>query len=261
MLNEINKPKIFYHYTSLEALFSITQSKVLRLMSHHSMNDTAELKVHDDLIINTLQGLKNKKNEKEIDSIISQFQHYKKKECFLFCFSESHDILTQWRLYADNSYGVAIGFKEIKGDDYVSDVFSTKCLMKLLYETEDSFKNFMIKQIEDAIKEVENEPSSFQAYAYGITGISFQFKHESFKAEKEHRLLYNEYWAKKEYIPEHIIKNGKMVSFVNKPFTLDQIEEIWITPNFKDRVGLEKYLESIGLSRSIVKEYQTTYKP
>ena len=45
-----------------------------------------------------------------IDKMIEHVKGYKDLMAYIACFSESDDYLAQWRGYADNGRGVAIGF-------------------------------------------------------------------------------------------------------------------------------------------------------
>lgn len=116
-------PKIFYHYTSLDALFNIVTSKTFRLTSLRSSNDKKELSYSCDEFLTTFRSI----FENELDANARQcFQKMINsvdedplifnKECkinrasYALCLSNKRDNLTHWDRYAANCAGVCIGF-------------------------------------------------------------------------------------------------------------------------------------------------------
>lgn len=115
--------EIYYHYTSLDALYSIVTSKTFRLTSLKSSNDKKELYYKPDNFLKDFSNAcDNEKNEyaKEYlglvrDSIkLNQKSFF--KECrqrtfpYALCLSEKKDNLTHWDRYASRCTGVCIGF-------------------------------------------------------------------------------------------------------------------------------------------------------
>ena len=119
-------PKILYHYCSVETLLSIIQNKTIWLSDASKTNDSSELKYIFDFFTATvdviLESYGNKYNDlikekvrKIINStmeglVYDKIRIAKYKKNFICCFSEAKDLLSQWRAYANDGNGVAIGF-------------------------------------------------------------------------------------------------------------------------------------------------------
>lgn len=120
IMNEWGKD-ILYHYCSTEAFHSIVTTHSIRLSSLSLSNDSMEgnmatdalvrLAKRDRLDAGTIQILRGK-----LDLYIN--------ESLGFCLSEHRDQLSQWRGYAADATGVAIGFSreylELLRDEYNS---------------------------------------------------------------------------------------------------------------------------------------------
>ena len=117
------EPRIFYHYTSLEALYNIVQSKTFRLTSLRSSNDRKELSYNRGEFLKDFKTVcENEKDEntrlwlnlfaENVDKNTAKFF----KECagkhtpYALCLSKKRDNLTHWARYASNCTGVCIGF-------------------------------------------------------------------------------------------------------------------------------------------------------
>lgn len=101
---------MIYHYCDAAAFKSIVEHKQVWLSDITKLNDTSEYKVGFNLIQNILieKGLENEDALKNIhpEKMIDIFQ------ILICCFSLDGDSGSQWRLYADDSKGLSIGFDE-----------------------------------------------------------------------------------------------------------------------------------------------------
>lgn len=114
--------EIYYHYTSLNALYSIVKTKTFWLTSLKSSNDKKELYYKSETFLEDFFKVCN--HEKDID-VQKYFQLIKKSiklnnvdfvtACkqetypYALCLSEQKDNLTHWSRYAENCKGVCIG--------------------------------------------------------------------------------------------------------------------------------------------------------
>lgn len=103
--------RIVYHYCDANALLSILEHKKLRFTHAAFVNDTSE--IHHGLKI-CKQVLQERLGIKPLDQIVRHTIEYLNRnelwQYYLCCFSESRDKLSQWRAYAGNGSGFAIGF-------------------------------------------------------------------------------------------------------------------------------------------------------
>lgn len=115
--------EIYYHYTSLDALYSIVSSKNFRLTSLKTSNDKKELCYKQENFLEDFEKVIEKEsddNTKRCFRVIEESIKLNKdefiKSCkkkiypYALCLSEKKDNLTHWDRYAVNCTGVCIGF-------------------------------------------------------------------------------------------------------------------------------------------------------
>jgi hypothetical protein len=130
---------LLYHYCSNFSFQSIVQHRRLRLSPLTMSNDAKEGRHVLDAARRILPDSFRSKDTalEELERIISYVS------ALGFCLSEDGDVLSQWRGYADNAQGVAIGFasetlqssiKKESRDKFVAE------LVPVLYDTAESFE-------------------------------------------------------------------------------------------------------------------------
>lgn len=172
-------PDYIYHYTSNDVLVKILERKSLRLSTHNYLNDAMEGKQFYKL-------LEKHPSQPGIEKIEIIEQALSPFELFVACFSSECDSLSQWRAYAGNGEGVAIGFSTkailsvIKG-----------CQEALLYPVvyADNYSDLTKDQarLVDSIMISSGTPkrSGLQSFAKERWAI----KSNAFSEEKEFRLI------------------------------------------------------------------------
>ena len=111
---------IVYHYCSLETFKSIIENKCLWLCDVQKSNDSAERVYFNNLMLQTVkQYLEQLKppthNIERKSAALQQLQNAlstpqdELASVYSCSFSNDGDLLSQWRGYADDGYGVAIG--------------------------------------------------------------------------------------------------------------------------------------------------------
>lgn len=119
--SEDDNNNLVYHYCSTQTFLSIIQNKTIRFSDANMLNDAEEgiwgYKIFIEAVNRFLkkEGIPEgfpaipKDFFDEIDKIWSSFQL--RLMNFIACFSTDGDSLSQWRAYADDGRGFAIGFK------------------------------------------------------------------------------------------------------------------------------------------------------
>jgi len=102
---------MIYHYCSLENFHKIIMSKELFLFNAKIMNDSLETNWINHLIAEELSKRKDDFNNDDVKSLETSF-NLNRIYPYISCFSSEGDSLGQWRAYADDGKGVAIGFNE-----------------------------------------------------------------------------------------------------------------------------------------------------
>jgi hypothetical protein len=246
------------------------RTSIIRLMSYKSMNDSSELIVKKDHIENLLEKLKETNSDKhnEINVIKASYSMSTQLDSFMFCLSERPDILTQWRLYADETYGVTIGFspaeinlKNIDPHNFINERFTP---IKVLYD-ENEISNHIEYIVNSSVLKIkDNHCLRIGAEVFKET---LSYKNPSFYAEQEWRYVSCPATAAPELplrLPracQWLVKNRTLTNYIECTFNLDSIKEIHVTSNFKSPDELPYYLlDRIGLDIP-VKLYETSFKP
>jgi hypothetical protein len=102
--------EVVYHYCSTQTFLAIINTKTIRLSDINTMNDYAEMHWAYDKFMQAIDLELDKYDRAfldEIDKLVSSLQLYSLP--LISCFSKEADVLSQWRAYADNGAGVALG--------------------------------------------------------------------------------------------------------------------------------------------------------
>lgn len=218
-MSNANAPKVLYHYCSLSAFTSITSSKEIRLTDLLKSNDYLEGKwLYEaiDFALNSLKAqwrqhpvldkLEDLQLEESRNLLFSVFCKYIEQtqtnqtanDAFYgFCLSEEKDLLSQWRGYADDGQGVAIGFSKeffqsicdplpenpLIGFNSVK--YSSEELLQFLA---DEMSSFIL-----LIKNPENIALPEESSKLRLSKDSIFFKNHSFKEEKEWRFVFRDW--------------------------------------------------------------------
>ena len=194
--------RIYYHYCSVDTFFNIMQTSTIRLGNPLFMNDSAEMIWLLELLKNYVAKNRNcpeiLKRWDQIKQMINKLLQ-RIDVPFIFCLSKGNDVLSQWRSYADDGKGVAIGIdvnrllkldtELLVGKDIIYD---DKEQMKLLEQKklDDSLDDF-IEELE-MVLQGENETeiySKVRKVASYILNEAIICKNPAFEEEREFRIL------------------------------------------------------------------------
>lgn len=228
--------KLVYKYCSVSSAFSILKNSEFWLFNNLSMNDYMDCrwcmyKINQMLETNFTKDYKDGK----FDELLKNY-NLNDRPVYMTCFSEEGDLLSQWRGYADDGHGVAIGIDieetgiEIKNDygelnEFFVTNASPNCKLsmgwaKCSYEENKQedllnsiFNNFLNSTI-DSNKIVNTSALLFT--------LNIIFKNSGFKEEKEWRLV---------DVPLILNENGKILGNPSALFFLNSLDNI--KPYFK----------------------------
>lgn len=207
-------PKVIYHYCSVEVMKSILCNKNIWLSDTYKTNDKLEMywilsNVRDVLPDIFKECAEKYKQEivKYIDIFIESFDNiiesyrqpneYKSKK-FVTCFSEKGDLLSQWRAYGDDGFGVSIGFdtkflklfEDLTSNEFSKIVYNKKKVITFLKELIGEqlkyiFMDCVNDNLENTIEKIYLELSMLIRSIYDE---GFIYKDPHFSEEKEWRL-------------------------------------------------------------------------
>ena len=110
-------PPIIYHYCNADSLVGILSSGNLWFSDVFTLNDTSEIKHGVNLACELLEHSVARPDttapiEIFANAVINELQKNIESSAYYFvcCFSTEEDMLSQWRLYADDARGFALGF-------------------------------------------------------------------------------------------------------------------------------------------------------
>ena len=248
---------ILYHYCSLDTFMKIIETKTLRLSEIEKSNDYMELVWLKGKIIPEIIKQRYKKkfgstplvykfegiSTKGAEGIIKMLEWFcdregqdKMFESFTLacCLSESGDLLSQWRGYADNARGISLGMDRT----IFEKVFKIPCLDentispinfdKIKYVDENLYLNNIIfnSELEVVVKVVDEFLNNLQRtnddnlkhiiteFLYSVSILAPIYKNSAFSEEKEWRAYINYLYPSNENPNENLVKEHNEI--VNK---------------------------------------------
>jgi len=193
--NKKQPPHTLYHYTGQAGLIGIIGAAELWATKIQYMNDATEFGLALRLARETLDHLTSNSTPSERNACVQLKRSLEGLEdinIFAVCFCEHGDLLSQWRGYAGNSSGYAIGFDP----DALMQIADRNhfALGRCIYD-----QDVQSRIIQEAITHcIENESTPLTSgRRWGFHGpladILFRcgafFKDKSFEEEKEWRLV------------------------------------------------------------------------
>ena len=272
-----------YHYTSVEALYSIISNKTFWLVNTISSNDLTELRISKTELVTILKTIKDRQRGKGIKDFIddlidnvenvfknlfSHFNHY------MICLTEDPDHLSHWERYANNKRGVSIGLDANKINEYFFNIknenlFSPLGFYKMIYD-ENEFINNATLCIKDFYKASKSDcalglPSIVLNCLY--SSVITHKKNKYFSGENEIRIDYRPkiydklYWRPPELKNSSIEQTyfapirGEIRSFHHLCLTdfwgSDLISEIMLGPNCtQSKDELRAFLDANALNNT-----------
>jgi len=185
-------PRLIYHYTNDVGLKGIVESGKLWLTEVSSLNDPSELNHGFGVAVRELKGMvineptESQKFAADLELVAAKDTIQKSADFFICSFSLCGDDLGQWRAYADNGRGFALGFDAAA------------------FEAGSQLDSFPLAYDDDKLAEIDREIiakalplarlSNFKddlsiAFMTYVTNTAIYFKHPAYKSEMEYRFL------------------------------------------------------------------------
>lgn len=203
------KPKIVYHYCSLDTFYEIFSNSTIRLSNISKSNDSQEITYLIPKMKDYCTDLFRKYNKKFSDDyklnddFIEKLFDLKFDEIslnfYVSCFSEESDLLSQWRRYANDACGVSIGFLTEALYPLARSIRSSYNFSQVRYSLNDLYEqieNYVIKKTNENFTG-EGRNDSIELLNIADTTVSMLlynsilYKNPNFYEEKEWRLIYN----------------------------------------------------------------------
>lgn len=281
-----------YHYCSNAALLSIAQHKQIWLSELSLSNDTTEGRWLRQVFQDCCAERKVPRGQQdtllaELDLVIELCS------AAGFCMSEEGDLLSQWRAYADNGGGVAIGLDEsflYALGHVASEQHDQSALgLKQVEYDEERQKKSINDNLDDILKLVDQGALSFPELMIGISqeeikrrrnlrqelGMQFlmylpdlfAFKNPAFREEREWRMISHLFKTALSKGLQNMLfraKDDRVVPYL----TIDlaaladpAIKEVIIGPrNITPTPVIERMLRALGWENVSVRRSTATYR-
>lgn len=208
-LRKFTVPRILYHYTDGAGLLGIVESGRVRLTDIFGLNDPSEIRHGIDRACTILEeeskqghraaGLFAQQFKELMDAHIADMARF-----FVACFSRSGDDLGQWRAYATNGSGFALGFDgTILETAFISAGPEENATINVYYD-DDALSRGMARLVHQIIPvlvfpagrnlddDVTRDFILTLGTAFSISALhaALFFKHEAYRNEEEYRFLH-----------------------------------------------------------------------
>lgn len=276
-------PKRIYHYTNDAGLRGILENKLLWLTDIFDLNDPSELRHGLNNASQTLFELTSDLTP-ECKFLAERFADFVRSgvretaDYFCCCFSSEADELGQWRAYADNGHGFALGFDaESLERDFGVPGDGLRSTFPVAYDDE-KLSNIQREIIQSALEAVQLPDSGYLSEEWGrkyatliatrltsnaIYASTF-FKHTAYKNESEYRFMSVFGIDNPPVTRKYRSRPYSLVKYIDYPWgqkSLASLKEIIIGPA-ADRTKATKLanncLQAFGFSNSEVKIVQST---
>lgn len=216
--------KEIYHYTNLGGLLGIIESGGFWLSDCRFLNDSQEYENGVLLCKRIMKDAAESSKYGDFASVLSliasEFDTMKRHPYYVCSFSLANDSLEQWRAYANNNDGVQIKFET--SEPFVSSHFCLPPVMSsqtVIYEDAkkeaifwDYIEIFHQEYVIDVQKGRKIDVSDWAEYmASRLSTYFILFKHHSFAAEQEIRIVTNEHHIKDFEGIKHRARNGLII--------------------------------------------------
>ncbi|GGD36233.1 hypothetical protein GCM10012288_07800 [Malaciobacter pacificus] len=183
--------KIIYHYCNVESFRAIIQNKTLWLSSVYNLNDYKEIHWIKEKVLKKIEK-NTTKNSFDKYSAFEKIYNQKLPNVYIASFSQGNDLLSQWRAYANDGHGVAIGFNT----DYFKEnrLITTSVVLYDESKQEELIDNILepINLLDDNIDVKSTKFINIcETVINDINNLSAKSKNELFKEEQEVRLIHS----------------------------------------------------------------------
>jgi hypothetical protein len=275
-----------FHYTDIDGLKGILESRGFWLSEARFLNDTEEIyngvKTTKDLIEELLRKPRYSIFSNVLTDALTELQKLDFRDHYVASFSLKQDDLEQWRAYAKNGSGICVGFNPKIQTSYPHFMATNLWdLVKVIYD--DRLKVRILHSIiaiyffeykKDLLANriaVTGNIGYINNLVYSLSSVFILFKNKAFASEEEVRLVYNYHrsWVfdKKNY--RNV--NGVLVPYFctsdampNKEMVVDllPVSKIIIGPTNKE-VAIESvkyFVQDMGYSADIVEPSSIPYR-
>lgn len=270
---------LIYHYCNPQTFLQIIERKCIWLSSTNNMNDFAE---GEWFISAVKRMLESKQGEYGNEWCNTAWVHFVSNigQKYIACFSKNSDSLSQWRAYAQDGEGVAIGFEDsalgAEGDSIHTNISPkmSLCLKDVKYSSTQEIFN-ELASIAELVRSSDTNELSNSAFTFSAicSSLAMLTKNPAFKEENERRLVYSALVMVKQVDGsvevmnalsdiKYRISNGYLTSYFELEFSpADAIKEIVLGPKNKfHNTDISNFLGINSLGHVKFRRSSATYR-
>lgn len=237
-LDHTDSPSIIYHYTDDRGLHGILQSGELWFTQIFDLNDPSEMQhgfsIGHRLLLSALPDAAT--TARETITTVDRVTSMDNLKFYTCSFSTDKDELGQWRAYADDGKGYAVGFDArsmVDSNDLslFAVRYDDKSLTEKLKRVIAAAMPFIKKYGATASPSPEADALTvvLASLSSSLMMTSSLYKHEDYKSENEFRLLLKHV---SKYTPVFRMRPYFLVKYIKYPFrTHHPIKEIVVGPS------------------------------
>jgi hypothetical protein len=268
---------LIYHYCSVETFYAIICNKKLWLSDSSYMNDKYEIIWTNNVVLEVIETLKyrfqdNQEKLTKLDEFKEIYNSLENKKHYFISFSQDGDLLSQWRGYGDDAYGVSIGFE-------INNVYKKEHLagqigdeLNIITPDKDlgyEYIDYNIHaSIEKGILDILSDNSIYHLWSVILKESATASKHPSFQEEQEVRITYTheDNFSKDERLSDKKFraKNGELIPYYEFDFTRDEsllINNIVLGSKCKlNESDLSDFLKSNGFEDIDIIRSESSYR-
>jgi hypothetical protein len=190
-------PPTLFHYTNSEGFKGITETGRLRLSDVFTLNDPSEMRHEVKYALGVLQR-SAAKGHRAAQLFAWRFSEHlgdnleRISRQFVACFSPSGDDLGQWRAYANNGHGFALGFDGPKLEaaflllPHLTATFAVNYEEQQLQKAAEAIATEALHVAEFPVGRGYDGPT-LSAFLSAILHAAMLFKHPAYIVEREYR--------------------------------------------------------------------------
>ena len=204
-------PETLHHYTSSSGLLGILNSKVMWATNYRFLNDSSEITYGADLLSSIISELLKTRENSDVVTFLERCKLTHNAfdgilDCYVSCLCEDSNLLSQWREYASQGGGFALGFEASRiGLNFNMEQKSRRSdiwLCKVIYDEvlqREIITDILIRAISVIEKAQEKYPNenlemiiarSCKFVRVEVFPYLACFKHRCFSVEKEWRVIH-----------------------------------------------------------------------
>jgi len=226
-------PDTLYHYCGAHAFWSILKNHEIWLSSLRASNDIAEGKWLSTLL--TRDVVETELNKSIWSSLLLMLSDaHDNLDCFGLCLSTDGDVLSQWRGYADDGCGFAIGFNteflSAQDEGRLARIrYTEQEQADLIHSRLSEFVQYYDRHGRPTLDEIEQRLNAIRRIAFdslflGLWDCPYLMKNPAFSEEQEWR--YHSIGGNAQPTLSYRIRGNLLVPYFELPLPLDEVPVI-----------------------------------